>query len=265
MTTFAEVYASEGLCSRQWKEAPVSTALSGRAAAWTGTGLSAVLWLVPFGSIALLPVRPYATVVHEVWHALVALLTGGQVAGIQLEAGGFGGGAALIAGGWSLAIAAAGYLGSAVTGALWLRSLGRPGLLRGVLVAHAVLLPVVAIVWSRSDFDAVLALLGLAALAAVAAKWLGRRSLQVICALLALQLCLAALGDLRTLFALTTATEVHNDAQLAASFTPIPAVVWAVVWGIIGLLAVFWGLRGALGLPSLASVRRRFGRRAAAP
>ena len=77
----------------------MSATLSGRAAAWTGTGLSAVLWLVPFGSVALLPVRPYATVVHEVWHALVALLTGGQVAGIQLEAGGFGGGAALIAGG----------------------------------------------------------------------------------------------------------------------------------------------------------------------
>ena len=146
----------------------MSTTLSGRAAAWTGTGLSAVLWLVPFGSVVLLPVRPYATVVHEVWHALVALLTGGQVAGIQLEAGGFGGGAALIAGGWSLAIAAAGYLGSAVTGALWLRSLGRPGLLRGVLVGHAVLLPLVAIVWSRTDFDAVLALLGLAALAAAA-------------------------------------------------------------------------------------------------
>ena len=78
MTTFAEVYASEGLCSREGEEVPVSTALSGRAAAWTGTGLSAVLWLVPFGSVALLPVRPYATVVHEAWHALVALLTAGR-------------------------------------------------------------------------------------------------------------------------------------------------------------------------------------------
>lgn len=240
-----------------------AAALSGRAAAWTGTGLSAVLWLVPFGSIALIPVRPYATIVHEGWHALVALLTGGQVDGVQLVAGGFGGGLALISGGWSLAIAAAGYLGSAVTGALWLRSLGRPRLLRGVLIAHAILMPLIAIVWSRTDFDAVLALLGLAALAAAAAKWLGRRSLQVICALLALQLCLAALGDLQTLFAITTATDAHSDAQLAAGITPIPAVVWAVVWGIGGLVAVFWGLRSALGLPSLQAVRRRFSRRAA--
>ena len=65
----------------------MSVALSGRAAAWTGTGLSAVLWLVPFGSIVLLPIRPYATVVHGVWHALVALLTGGQVGRVLVRVG----------------------------------------------------------------------------------------------------------------------------------------------------------------------------------
>ena len=39
--------------------------------------------------------------------------------------------------------------------------------------------------------------------------------------------------------------------------TPIPAIVWATLWGAGGIVAVVWGLQGALGLPSWRSVRRR--------
>ena len=226
--------------------------LSGRVAAWTGVGLSAALWLIPFAAVLLLPVRPYATIVHEGWHAAVGLVTGGEVHGIRLVAAGFGGGSAEVIGGWGLAVAAAGYLGSALTGAIWLRGLGHPRVLRLILLLHGIVLPLLALSWAR-DLDTWSASLLLAILAIFAITYLGRRSLQVVCALLAIQLCLAALSDLQTLFALTVTASGHNDARLAASMTPIPAIVWATIWGAGGIVAVVWGLHGALGLPSWRS------------
>ncbi len=47
---------------------------------------------------------------------------------------------------------------------------------------------------------------------------------------LAVQCCLDALSDLKTLFFLSALTNVHSDAANMAQMTGIPAVVWATLW-----------------------------------
>lgn len=60
---------------------------------------------------------------------------------------------------------------------------------------------------------------------------------------LAVQCCLNALVDLKVLFLLSTTTLQHSDAVNMQQMTGIPAVFWAIVWGIMALgilILVLW-------------------------
>jgi len=73
-----------------------------------------LLWWTPL----LLPFRLFVTMVHELSHALVAILTGGQVLGIAIRLDGSG--VTYARGGNLVLTASAGYVGSSVFGAVLL-------------------------------------------------------------------------------------------------------------------------------------------------
>ncbi|MBX7220686.1 MAG: M50 family metallopeptidase [Blastocatellia bacterium] len=53
---------------------------------------------------------------------------------------------------------------------------------------------------------------------------------------LAVQCCLNALVDLKTLFLISAmSTETHTDALNMQMMTGVPAIVWSVVWGVLAL------------------------------
>lgn len=58
---------------------------------------------------------------------------------------------------------------------------------------------------------------------------------QFIVNFLAVQCCLDALSDLKTLFFLSALTNVHSDAANMARMTGIPAIVWATLWLVSGV------------------------------
>ncbi|MEW6732903.1 MAG: M50 family metallopeptidase [Acidobacteriota bacterium] len=83
----------------------------------------------------------------------------------------------------------------------------------------------------------------------VSAKYLQPRAAHFLLSFLAVQCCLNALFDLKTLIWLSALTSTHSDALIMQSQTGIPAVMWAVVWAAISLVilgAALWSYRRAL-------------------
>lgn len=206
--------------------------------------VSLAIWAIPGASVVLLPVRPYLTFVHESWHALVAVGTGGHVGAVHLF-GLFGGGVTELSGGATLLIASAGYVGSALTGAVFLALLPYPRALRGAVAVQYMWLAVVAVLWDH-DLNAWLYLIGFGVVLYVLAAKLPDDDFALVMGFLALQLALAVVGDLRTLLFISAFTPAHSDALVAAQATHTPRIIWAVLWSIIAFALLLWALRSAL-------------------
>jgi len=107
------------------------------------------LQLIPFGSTILYPFQLLVTVLHEFGHALEAIITGGSVERVQINANGSG--VTYTAGGWRPIVIAGGYIGSGLFGNIIMRAGLRYGswskyLLNGLLVG----LVTIATFWSGS-------------------------------------------------------------------------------------------------------------------
>lgn len=209
--------------------------------------VSLAIWAIPGANVVLVPVRPYVTFVHEGWHAFVAIATGGHVGSVRLF-GIFGGGVTELSGGATLLIASAGYVGSAITGAVFLFLLPRPRALRVAVAVQYMWLAVVAVLWDH-DLNAWLYLIGFGLVLYVLAAKLPDEGFALVMGFLALQLALAVVGDLRTLLLISAFSAAHSDALVAAQATSTPRIIWATLWSIIALALLLWALRSALAYP----------------
>lgn len=88
--------------------------------------------LIPYGHWLVYPFDLFGTFVHESWHAMAAVLTGGRVEGMHVAWDTSG--LTKTWGGWNIAISTAGYLGSVVTGAVLLLAARREDRARATLV-----------------------------------------------------------------------------------------------------------------------------------
>jgi hypothetical protein len=212
--------------------------------------LAVVLSHIPVLDVVVYPFKLFGTFVHEWSHAIVTVVTGGHVVGLRINPDLSG--EEYSTGGWGLAISSAGYLGTACTGAaLLLAPLRRA---RHTLVALGVAvaaLPFVGTLVQGATFTPT-TWLWTAVFAAVTLA-VGRRGTLRLARLfqqfLAVEVCLAALDGLRSLdWLVLTAPGVMTDATTAGSATHLPALVWAVLWSIIGVAIV--------GLATLHRVQR---------
>lgn len=74
------------------------------------------------------------------------------------------------------------------------------------------------------------------------AKFLSPRYAHLFLSFLAVQTCLNALSDIKTLWFISAASSSHSDAQGMYAATGIPAIFWATLWGFVSLVI----LAGAL-------------------
>jgi hypothetical protein len=74
------------------------------------------------------------------------------------------------------------------------------------------------------------------------AKYLQPRAAHLLLSFLAVQCCLNALFDLRTLFLLSAFSGTHTDALNMQMSTGIPAIVWAVLWSVISVIILIAAL-----------------------
>lgn len=206
-----------------------------------------VLWLTPL----LFPFRMFVTIVHELGHAVTSVATGGIVRTIEINPDGSG--LAYVGGGFTLLVASAGYLGSTLVGGTMLllakRERGRRFVLWGVVGVLAI-----GTVFLVRDLQT----LGIMALVAAVyglCAWKGPDLLlSFVLYTTALLACFYAVTDLITLFNINSSGRtVHNDAVILQNSTGIPAIVWTILWILVGGIILFQFMMMAIKTKNKAS------------
>ncbi len=192
-----------------------------------------------WSTVFVWPLRVFVVLLHEVSHGLAAIATGGRIVSIELSP--LEGGLCTTAGGWPFVISSAGYLGSALFGALFL-VLGfraRPSahrLLAGFLGAALVAL---SLLYVRSAFGFFYGLVAGALLLGVA-RWLPEGASSFVLRLLGVTSLLYAPWDIVSDLILRSVPS--SDASALARMTGIPALAWGLLWLatsiVIGLVAL---------------------------
>jgi hypothetical protein len=203
------------------------------------TLVSVALWFIPYYWIAVYPWRLFVTFVHEGGHVLATLLTGGEVERMEIYFDASGD--TYSRGGIPLLIASAGYLSSSACGAMLLAASRRGDQSRRILTISAIIILVLTAVFTHNTFSLIagFAMTCLLSFAVISA------SMKITCFLanfLAVQCCLNAFFDLRTLYRIS-ATGQPSDAETMERLTFIPAVFWAGFWIVLSLFLLLVGLR----------------------
>jgi hypothetical protein len=227
-------------------------------------GGALLLYVVAWGTWVLLPVRWFVTYVHELGHALMTELVGGdtQTLTINSSAGGLTRSRVPASDLRALLVSSAGYVGIALFGAALLGFSGRARSAKAAFIVLALVCGAAAVFWVPWNLDVeespmvaasgtgtedghftwifvlalVAALIGLAFLAPVRVR-------QGFAVVLAVMCCVSALGDVRNLIGFTTGRVSHSDATLAEEISGLDAWVWAWLWAAMALVAILVGLR----------------------
>lgn len=196
--------------------------------------------LVFWDSPLLTPVKLLVVMGHESGHAAATLLAGGSVQRVVLAPNQSGAClSALPPGAWpTILVYSAGYVGSAIAGAVLLVLAFRFRLARGVLALYAVWLAAMSLL-AGSAFTVAFCL-GMAALLGAAARWLPPLGVRLLVLFLAAFTGLYAVFDLRDDLWNST-VRAQSDAALLAAHTPVPAFLWAVLWSVLSIAILGWG------------------------
>jgi hypothetical protein len=229
--------------------------------------VSAAVWLLFSSTWPMLPVRLLVTLVHEAGHAVTIQLLGGDVSFVIVNEHGGG----LTSGRLRtpdsatarVLVSSAGYLGTAVVGALLLEGATRLRRGRVAAIVLAVLVAAIGFAWvpwrvepdafsaaatgsSSGDgrFTVLVCAVAVLLLVGLAAQPMVRLRTGMIAAL-ATTFCLASVDDLRRVLDLS-ARGGHSDAANAASATSLSSWMWAAIWLVLGGAACAVGVWAAL-------------------
>ena len=199
-------------------------------------------------SPVLWPLKLLVVMVHEGGHALATLLTGGAVDRVTLASLSDACLSRLPSGTVAqVAVYSAGYVGSALAGAVLLLATFRFRLRRLVLGAACLVLTAMGILYAGDGITLAFCL-GTALVLGLAAKYLPDGGVDMLNLFLAAFTALYVAFDLRSdLWA--GAVRSVSDAALLANVTPVPTWGWAALWSgvtlvLLGLFAR-WSLRAA--------------------
>ena len=213
-----------------------------------------LLWTTP----VLLPLRLLVTLVHEAGHATVAMLCGGSVQSLTVNANEGGLTRFSLPAGRStfrlVAVGSAGYVGTAIVGGALLELCGRLGKARIALVALAATVAAIGLAWvpwsiapdgvtaeasgsGRGDgrFTVLVVVLAVVVFVALAVQPVVRLR-RVALVAVATALCLGAVEDLRVVLTIAR-TGGHSDASIVSDAAFLPPWFWASLWMLIGVAA----------------------------
>ncbi len=209
---------------------------------------SLLLWHLPFGGLILYPFKLLATWLHEMSHGLVMLLSGAGFEHLKIfsDTSGIAQAQHSVGLAGRAAIHSAGYMGTALFGAVLL-VLGqtRPGA-RSILATLGAALGLSGLVWIENSFGQSVAYIGCAG--CVAISLVPSERLAILATnFIAAQACINAVLDIRVLFRtdmvingkVAGASDAHNMA--AATFGS--HWLWASVWLAWSCLCFYAALR----------------------
>jgi hypothetical protein len=207
---------------------------------WLAAALCLGVSLTPWGPLILYPFTLFTTWVHECSHAVMAVLLGGHVSSITLQPDTSGltrslMPAARVSQGL---VASAGYLGASVIGCLLMAASRVDRRAKPILWGIGAFMLLTLVLWIRNPFGAFVVLAWGVALLALARQRTGRLA-GFFLSVLAIQVALNAVFDIRMLFFVHGA----SDAQTMARLFAVPAPVWAIVWMGLSIAMLVWTLR----------------------
>ena len=191
---------------------------------------------VPYGMFLLLPVNLFVTFLHEFGHASFALITGGDVHEVYIQANGAG--YAVTAGGWRPLILMGGYIGSALLGNLLLYvGLYKPKISIAATYVMIALLVFTALWWYSSLFTSVL-LIAFGALL----FWMTRKSKVNI------SRWLVVIGTASIIYIIMDYNSgPSSDLAKFTEIVPVfPKAVWAIVWLVIVVFITWRALKKSI-------------------
>ncbi len=202
------------------------------------TLVAVALWDTHF----IYPFRLFMVVVHEVCHAAAAMLTGGEV--LEMKTQRDESGHTLTRGGLFPVISAAGYVGSAVLGALLIHTGKSPRLQRLVLsVIGAATMGMTMWYTPLGGMDFYLGIFGGLILLCMAIK--SQRASQAAATWLGIMLCLYSLHDFHT--DLWLYPEMTDAGILARHWgAPILAYPIALIWVLLSVGLMYRALRAVV-------------------
>jgi hypothetical protein len=215
---------------------------------WVAAAMSLLVSLTPWAPFLLYPFKLFTTWVHESGHALMTLIVGGRVTAITIQPDTSGLTTSLIPSGRVARglVASSGYLGAAVVGCLLMASTRVEKWAHTILLTLSAGMLVTIVLWMRNLFGVIVVLAWSIALMTLARK-AAASVVQFFLSLLAIQVALDAVYDIRTLFLIG---RNQSDAATMARIFVLPAWFWAATWMImsVGMLAAtLWTTRGRLG------------------
>lgn len=207
---------------------------------WLAAVLSLGLSLSPWGHALLYPFKLFTTWIHECGHAAMTVIVGGSVASITIEPNTSGLTRSLMPAGriGQGLVASSGYLGASVMGCLLLAAARVQKWTRPILFGVAAFMLLTLVLWIRNLFG-FSAVLGWAVLLLVLARRGTGQVPRFALSLLAIQVALNAVYDIRILFMLKSGP---SDAETMARLFLLPAWFWATIWMVTSGLLLLWTL-----------------------
>lgn len=181
-----------------------------------------------FGSLVLYPVTLLVTFLHEFGHALGAILTGGGVEGLQINADGSG--YTVTRGGSPAVVLMGGYLGSAILGNLLFRiGVKHHRMTQQTLMTLGVIMALAGVVWFESFQSTAILFIFAVSLYFIAVKTTWDQDVLMF-------LGLAAVLYIIQDFNVGPSSDLAMYEQVVGVF---PAQVWMFIW--LGLAALLFG------------------------
>ena len=212
---------------------------------WVALGLCLGVSLTPWGPLILYPFTLFTTWVHESGHAVAAVLLGGAVASVTIQPDTSGLTRSLMPASLpaQALVASAGYLTASIVGCFLLSASRVDRRAKPILWTIGALMLVTLVLWIRNLFGAIAVLAW-----AVALLWLGgRRATKGVAgfaiSILAIQVSLNAVFDIRALFLVRGA----SDAATMQRLTGAPSWLWAAAWMGISIVLLVGTLRATRG------------------
>jgi Peptidase M50B-like len=211
---------------------------------WVAIAVSLIASLTPWGPTLLYPFKLFTTWVHETSHSLMTVLVGGRVTAVTIEpdTSGLTHGlvpASRVARGL---VASAGYLGAALVGCLLMAATRVERRARTILYGVGAFMLLTVVVWMRNVFGVVVVLAWGLALVTMARRRMAN-ALRFLLSLLAVQVALNSVYDIRVLFLVNG----PSDAATMARLFLLPAWFWAATWMLLSVAMLGWTLWSTRG------------------
>ena len=207
---------------------------------WLAVAVCLGVSLTPWGPLVLYPFTLFTTWVHECGHAVMAVLLGGSVSSITIQPDTSGLTRSLMPAGRIARglVASSGYLGASIVGCLLMAATRVEKRARPILWAIGAFMLFTLVFWMRNLFGALVVLAWAVTLLALARKGSGSAS-RFFLSVLAVQVALNAVFNIRVLFLVNG----PSDAETMARLFLAPAWVWATVWMAMSAAMLLWTLR----------------------